>query len=89
MGYDPPENLLVMTLVGNIAERRVVIQLIRTFSQGWVANIRTLARAEWYDGITVNRVQDDYVVQWGDPNYDNPEAGGKTLAEGIGRGFRK
>ena len=85
----PPENLLVMTLAPATdgAERRVVIQLMpEPFSQGWVANIRTLARAEWYDGITVNRVQDNYVVQWGDPNYDNPEADGaaKPLPDGLG-----
>ncbi|MXO82718.1 peptidylprolyl isomerase [Altererythrobacter aestiaquae] len=55
------------------------------FSQGWVENIRTFARAKWYDNITVNRVQDNYVVQWGDPNYDNPEAEGETkaLPEGL------
>ena len=43
-----PEDLLVMTLApdrdGNA--REVVIQLMpEPFSQGWVANIRTLARA--------------------------------------------
>ena len=73
------EDLLVMTLApdrdGN--ERKVVIQLMPApFSQGWVENIRTLARAEWYDGISVNRVQDNYVVQWGDPGHDNPEGEG-------------
>lgn len=83
-----PEDLLVMTLApaADGSERQVVIQLMPApFSQGWVANIRTLARAEWYDGITVNRVQDNYVVQWGDPNYDNPEAEGeaKLLPEGL------
>ena len=41
-------------------------------------NIKLLARSGWYDGISVNRVQDNYVVQWGDPNYDNPEATGET-----------
>ncbi|MDJ0979728.1 MAG: peptidylprolyl isomerase [Erythrobacter sp.] len=76
-----PEDLLVMTLApdadGN--ERKVIIQLMPPpFSQGWVENIRTLARAQWYDGISVNRVQDNYVVQWGDPNYDNPESGGNA-----------
>ena len=61
--------------------REVVIQLMPApFSQGWVGNIRTLARTEWYDGTAVNRVQDNYVVQWGDPNYDNPEAGGEAKA---------
>ncbi|MBX7496982.1 peptidylprolyl isomerase [Qipengyuania sp. 6B39] len=84
----PAEDLLVMTLApdaqGNA--REVVIQLMPApFSQGWVENIRTLARAGWYDDITVNRVQDNYVVQWGDPNYDNPEAEGeaKPLPEGL------
>ena len=84
----PAEDLLVMTLApdaeGN--ERKVVIQLMPApFSQGWVENIRTLARARWYDDISVNRVQDNYVVQWGDPNYDNPEAAGeaKPLPEGL------
>ena len=83
-----PEDLLVMTLApdaqGNA--RKVVIQLMPApFSQGWVENIRTLARAGWYDDISVNRVQDNYVVQWGDPNYDNPEAEGeaKPLPEGL------
>ena len=82
------DDLLVMTLApdaeGN--ERKVTIQLMPApFSQGWVENIRTLARAGWYDGITINRVQDNYVVQWGDPNYDNPEAEGaaKPLPEGL------
>ena len=68
------------------SQRTVVIQLMPPpFSQGWVANIRTLARAGWYDGISINRVQDNYVVQWGDPNHENPEADGpaKPLPEGL------
>ncbi|MEP5938174.1 MAG: peptidylprolyl isomerase [Erythrobacter sp.] len=82
------EDLLVMTLAPDAEEdpREVVIQLMPApFSQGWVENIRTFARAQWYDGISVNRVQDNYVVQWGDPNYDNPEADGevKLLPEGL------
>lgn len=84
----PAEQLLVMTLApdaeGNA--RQVVIQLMPPpFSQGWIDNIRLFARSGWYDGISVNRVQDNYVVQWGDPNYDNPEATGETkkLPEGL------
>ena len=82
------EDLLVMTLAPDAERnpREVVIQLMPApFSQGWISNIRTLARAKWYDGISVNRVQDNYVVQWGDANYDNPEAGGdaKPLPEGL------
>ncbi|MXO85984.1 peptidylprolyl isomerase [Altererythrobacter aurantiacus] len=83
-----PEDLLVMTLApaADGTERKVVIQLMPApFSQGWVENIRLLARSGWYDDISVNRVQDNYVVQWGDPNYDNPEATGeaKPLPEGL------
>lgn len=76
-----PEDLMVMTLAPDASgnPRQVVIQLIPApFSEGWVDNIRNFARAGWYDNISVNRVQDNYVVQWGDPNYDNPEATGAT-----------
>ncbi|MFO6445944.1 peptidylprolyl isomerase [Erythrobacter sp. NE805] len=76
----PAEDLLVMTLAPDAKgkPRTVVIQLMPApFSQGWVHNIRLFARARWYDNISVNRVQDNYVTQWGDPNYDNPEAKGK------------
>ena len=84
----PAEDLLVMTLAPDAdgSARTVVIQLMPApFSQGWVHNIRLFARAKWYDGISVNRVQDNYVTQWGDPNYDNPEATGKPkpLPEGL------
>ena len=82
------EDMLVMTLAPDAdgKPRTVVIQLMPApFSQGWVHNIRLFARAKWYDGISVNRVQDNYVTQWGDPNYDNPEATGrpKPLPEGL------
>lgn len=64
-----PADLMVMDLApdrdGNA--RRVVIQLMPApFSQGWVGNIRKLAAAHWWDGTSVYRVQDNYVVQWGD-----------------------
>ncbi|MEO1046592.1 MAG: peptidylprolyl isomerase [Pseudomonadota bacterium] len=81
-------DLLVMELApdreGN--ERRVIIQLMPPpFSQGWVRNIRKLAAAKWWDGTSVNRVQDNYVVQWGDADYDNPESEGeaKSLPEDL------
>jgi cyclophilin family peptidyl-prolyl cis-trans isomerase len=63
-----PSDLLVMDLASG---KRVVIQLMPPpFSQGWVGNIRKLAAAHWWDGTSVNRVQDNYVVQWGDANGD-------------------
>ncbi|MBS0503621.1 MAG: peptidylprolyl isomerase [Proteobacteria bacterium] len=64
-----PDDLLVMQLAPDRdgKPRRVVIQLMPPpFSQPWIANIRTLAKAHWWDGTSVNRVQDNYVAQWGD-----------------------
>jgi cyclophilin family peptidyl-prolyl cis-trans isomerase len=64
-----PSDLLVMDLAPDAKGRlrRVVIQLMPPpFSQGWIGNIRKLAAAHWWDGTSVNRVQDNYVVQWGD-----------------------
>ncbi|MFC4291004.1 peptidylprolyl isomerase [Sphingorhabdus arenilitoris] len=83
-----PSDLLVMDLAPDAKgkARRVVIQLMpEPFNQGWVRNIRKLAAAKWYDNISINRVQDNYVTQWGDPNYDNPAATGlaKPLPEGL------
>ena len=70
-----PADLLVMTLApdrdGN--PRRVVIQLLPPpFSQGWVGNIRTLAKAHWWDGTSVYRVVDNWVAQWGDVDETKP-----------------
>ncbi len=80
-----PSDLLVMDLApdANDKARRVVIQLMPApFSQGWVENIRKLAAAHWFDGIAVVRVQDNYVVQWGDPEGENPDKA-KPLPEGL------
>lgn len=79
-----PEDLMVMTLApdaeGN--PREVVIQLMPApFSQGWIENIKTLTRSGYYDGLSVIRVQDNYVTQWGDPSGD--EEGAKPLPDGL------
>lgn len=63
-----PDDLLVMDLApdANGRARQVVIQLMPApFSQPWVANVRTLARAHWWDGTSVYRVVDNWVAQWG------------------------
>ncbi len=57
-----PEDLLVIDFK---AGPRVVIQLAPAFAPVHVANIRALARAHWWDGAAIYRVQDNYVVQWG------------------------
>jgi cyclophilin family peptidyl-prolyl cis-trans isomerase len=75
-----PSDLLVMDIAPDSKgkPRRVVIQLIPApFSQGWVSNIRKLAAAKWWDGTSINRVQDNYVVQWGDATEK------KALPEGL------
>jgi peptidylprolyl isomerase len=75
-----PSDLMIMDLAPDSKgrPRRVVIQLIpEPFSQGWVGNIRKLAAAQWWDGTSINRVQDNYVVQWGDATEK------KALPEGL------
>lgn len=77
-----PEDLLVMQLTPGAkgAPRKIVIQLMPApFSQPWIANIRTLAKAHWWDGTSVNRVQDNYVAQWGDATEK------KALPAGLGQ----
>ena len=69
------DDLLVMELApdANGRARRVVTQLMpQAFGRGWLTNIRTLARTGWWDGMSVNRVQDNYVAQWGDPTEKKP-----------------
>lgn len=76
----PASDLLVMDLAPDAKgkARRVIIQLMPApFSQGWIGNIRKLAAAHWWDGTSVNRVQDNYVAQWGDATEKKP------LPEGL------
>jgi len=78
-------DLLVMELAPDAKgrPRRVVIQLMPSyFSHAWTMNIRKLAEAHWWDGLSINRVQDNYVVQWGDPNADD-KAKTKPLPAGL------
>jgi peptidylprolyl isomerase len=80
-----PADLLVMDLARDAQghARRVVIQLLPApYSQGWIGNIRKLAAAHWWDGTSVNRAQDNYVVQWGDPDGDD-KAKAKPLPPGL------
>ncbi|MGC3956861.1 MAG: peptidylprolyl isomerase [Verrucomicrobiota bacterium] len=64
-----PEN----TLYVELAMGRVVIELTPTFAPKHVANVKALARESYYDGLAILRVQDNYVVQWGDPNSEKPK----------------
>jgi len=46
---------------------RVVIELAPGFAPAHAGNIRTLAHAGYWNGMSINRSQDNFVVQWGDP----------------------
>jgi peptidylprolyl isomerase len=70
-----PEDLLVMDLA---AGGRIVIQLAPAFAPVHVANIKALARGNYWNGASVYRVQDDYVAQWGQNESDKPWPAGVT-----------
>jgi peptidylprolyl isomerase len=84
-----PANTLYMDL-GDA--RRVVIELAPRFAPEHVANIRTLAREGFWNGLSINRSQDGFVVQWGDPAGDDEprrslgSARAKLPAEAEARG---
>ncbi|MHB8911731.1 MAG: peptidylprolyl isomerase [Lysobacter sp.] len=52
---------------------RVIIELAPAFAPAHVANIRTLAHEHYWDGLSINRSQDNFVVQWGDPAEDDSQ----------------
>jgi len=61
------------TLYLELASGRVVIELAPDFAPAHVANIRTLAHEHYWDGLSINRSQDNFVVQWGDPADDDAQ----------------
>ncbi len=61
-----------LTLYLDLAQGQVIIELSPRFAPAHVANIRALARAGYFDGLAVVRVQDNYVVQWADPDGKKP-----------------
>ncbi|MEO7917605.1 MAG: peptidylprolyl isomerase [Dokdonella sp.] len=65
-----PENTVYMDLKAG----RVVIELAPAFAPLHVANIRTLIRQKYFDGLDILRVQDGFVTQWGDPNAGEAKA---------------
>lgn len=68
-----PESTLYLELPAG----RVVIELNAAFAPAHVANIKTLVRGRYFDGLTINRSQENYVVQWGDAAQLDPAAGAK------------
>lgn len=67
------------TLYVDLPTGRVIIELAPAFAPLHVANIKTLTRAGYFNGLSVIREQDNYVAQWGDPDNRHP------LPPGIGK----
>ena len=63
------------TLYLDLSAGRVVIELAPDFAPQHVQNIERLAKARYYDGLGIIRVQDNYVVQWGDAANRHPTPG--------------
>jgi peptidylprolyl isomerase len=71
----PANQLMVMDLANG---GRVIVQLAPEFAPVHVANIQALARAGYWGGANVYRVQDNYVAQWGLNDSDKPWPAGVT-----------
>jgi len=61
------------TLYLELASGRVIIELAPGFAPEHVANIKTMAKGSFWDGLTIYRSQDNFVVQFGDA--EGEEAG--------------
>ena len=59
---------------------RVVIEFIPQFAPRNVANVEALSRGNYYDGLPIFRVQDNYVVEWGDAGRRKPVGVGQRTA---------
>ena len=55
------------TIYMELASGRVVMELAPEFAPLHAANIKALVREGYFDGLVIMRVQENYVVQWGDP----------------------
>jgi len=63
------DNLLYMDLPSG----RVIIELAPDYAPRHVTRIKDLARQKYWDGLAIVRVQDNYVVQWADPNAEKAD----------------
>jgi peptidylprolyl isomerase len=55
------------TIYLELAAGRVVIELAPTFAPQHSKNIIAMTKEKYFDGLSINRSQDNFVVQWGDP----------------------
>jgi peptidylprolyl isomerase len=72
----PSDELMVMDLQNG---GRVVIQLAPAFAPVHVRNIQALARANYWAGATIYRLQDNYVAQWGHNDSEKPWPAGVVV----------
>ena len=73
-----PNNTLYMELPTG----RVVIELAPEFAPQTIANIKTMVKEQYFDGLAMLRSQDNYVAQWGDPNAETtPKSLGSAKAK--------
>ncbi len=80
-----PQNTLYMELPAG----RVIIELATQFAPHHIANIEALAREGYYDGTAIVRSQDNYVVQWADPDGKKPiKTAQRTIAAEFERTSR-
>lgn len=86
------------TLYLELPAGRVVIELAPVFAPHHADNIRTLVREGYFDGLAILRAQDNFVVQWGDPDEASPRplksaqaklAGEFTIPMGRDRHFTR
>jgi peptidylprolyl isomerase len=75
-----PERTLYLELPAG----RVVIELAPQFAPRHAANVKALARGGYWDGLAILRAQDNYVVQWGDPDDEDP-ARARPLGQAAAR----
>jgi peptidylprolyl isomerase len=75
MPLDPQNTVYV-----ELSSGRVVIELAPRFAPHHVESIKALARAGYFDGLAIDRVQDNFVAQWGDPEHAKPIPTASTLA---------
>jgi cyclophilin family peptidyl-prolyl cis-trans isomerase len=73
------ENLLYF----DIPQGQIIIELAPDYAPKHVERIKDLARQKYWDGLAVVRVQDNYVVQWADPNAEKPELKKKFLGSEV------
>jgi peptidylprolyl isomerase len=63
-----PQNTLYFDFPGG----RVVIELAVRYAPRYADNIKRLVRQHYFDGLPIERVQDNYVTQWGDADHSRP-----------------